>query len=281
MEKNKENLSPILKWAGGKRQLLGEIQNLLPDHITTYVEPFLGGGAVLFDLQPKKAIVNDYNSELMNVYNVIRDEPKKLIDLLRKHDMFNSKEYFYQMRSLDRKLNYNNLSNVEKAARVIYLNKTCYNGLFRVNRLGQFNTPYGNYKNPKIVDEKKIMNISEYFNTHNVKIMTGDYKKSLKGLRKGSFVYFDPPYMPLSSISFTGYTELGFSIVEQKELRDICLKLNKQGVKFMISNSDAPEIWRLYGDSSVFNIKVVGANRKINSNIQKRGEISELLITNY
>ncbi len=125
------------------------------------------------------------------------------------------------------------------------------------------------------------MNISEYFNTHNVKIMTGDYKKSLKGLRKGSFVYFDPPYMPLSSISFTGYTELGFSIVEQKELRDICLKLNKQGVKFMISNSDAPEIWRLYGDSSVFNIKVVGANRKINSNIQKRGEISELLITNY
>ena len=281
MKKNRL-VAPALKWVGGKRQLISEIEPLIPKKISTYVEPFVGGGAVLFHLQPKKAIINDFNKELMNVYQVIKDNPNELIKVLKEHKELNSEDYFYEIRSLDRRDDFENLSSVQKAGRIIYLNKTCYNGLFRVNRAGFFNTPYGKYKNPSIVNEVTIKAISNYFNSANIKFLTGDYKEALKSLRRGAFVYFDPPYMPISSSSsFTGYTEHGFGYEKQVELRDECLKLHDRGVKFLQSNSYPPEILELYSDQKVFNIEIVKAKRSINSQSDKRGEISEVLIYNY
>lgn len=275
-------VAPVLKWVGGKRQLIEDIEPLIPKKISTYVEPFVGGAAVLFHLQPKKAIINDFNSELMNVYQVIKENPNDLIDILEKHKSANSEEYYYETRALDRTSDYENLSKEERAGRILYLNKTCYNGLFRVNSSGQFNAPYGKYKNPAIVNDVTIKAVSNYFNSANLKILTGDYREALKGLRKGAFVYLDPPYMPLSSSSnFTGYTENGFGYEKQVELRDECLKLNKKGIKFLQSNSYTPEILELYSGSSVFKIKVVQAKRSINSKSDKRGDVSEVLIYNY
>ena len=275
-------VAPVLKWVGGKRQLIEDISPLIPKQISTYVEPFVGGAAILFHLQPKKAIINDFNDELMNVYQVIKEDPNGLIKILEKHKEANSEEYYYETRALDRTADYENLSKEEKAGRILYLNKTCYNGLFRVNSSGQFNAPYGKYKNPAIVNDVTIKAVSNYFNSANIKFLNGDYKEALKGLRKGTFVYFDPPYMPVSSSSnFTGYTENGFGYEKQVELRDECLKLNKRGIKFLQSNSYTPEILELYSDSSVFTIKVVQAKRSINSKSDKRGEISEVLIYNY
>ena len=275
-------VSPVLKWVGGKRQLISDIEPLIPKSISTYVEPFVGGGAVLFHLQPKKAIINDYNQELMNVYQVIKDKPNELIEVLQAHNGLKSEDYFYVIRSLDRSENYENMTDVEKAGRVIYLNKTCFNGLFRVNRAGFFNTPYGKYKNPSIVNEVTIKAVSNYFNSAKIKFLTGDYKEALRRLRRGAFVYFDPPYVPISSSSsFTGYTEHGFDYEKQVELRDECLKLHNRGVKFLQSNSYSPEILELYSDQKVFNIEIVKAKRSINSQVDKRGEISEVLIYNY
>lgn len=275
-------VSPVLKWVGGKRQLISDIEPFIPKSISTYVEPFVGGGAVLFHLQPKKAIINDYNQELMNVYQVIKDKPNELMEVLQEHKGLNSEDYFYEIRSLDRSENYENMTDVEKAGRVIYLNKTCFNGLFRVNRAGFFNTPYGKYKNPSIVNEVTIKAVSNYFNSAKIKFLTGDYKEALRRLRRGAFVYFDPPYVPISSSSsFTGYTEHGFDYEKQVELRDECLKLHNRGVKFLQSNSYSPEILELYSDQKVFNIEIVKAKRSINSQVDKRGEISEVLIYNY
>lgn len=276
-----EILAPIVKWVGGKRQLLSEIVPLLPK-ITkkiTYVEPFIGGGAVIFDQQPVKGIINDYNAELINVYEVIKNEPKPLLELLEIHKSLNSADYFYEIRELDRDDKYDNLSSVEKAARIIYLNKTCYNGLFRVNQAGQFNTPYGKYKNPNIVNRPVIMAMSDYFNSNDIQIMQGDYRDVLRNLDKNSFVYLDPPYMPISSSSsFTGYTENGFSGIEQLNLKNICDELNERGIKFLLSNSDHPYLREIY---SKYKITTVQARRTINSNAKRRGEINEILVRNY
>ena len=270
-------VSPILKWVGGKRQLLSEIMpmiNVKPG--STYVEPFLGGGAVLFDLQPKKAIVNDYNYELINVYLTVRDSAEELIAELEKHNVNNSEDYYYEVRALDRSEKYQEMTNVEKAARILYLNKTCYNGLYRVNLAGQFNSPYGKYKNPNIVNATAIRAMSKYLNENKIEICNGDYKDVLRRVRKGSFVYLDPPYMPISSSSsFTGYTENGFSYEQQVALKEECDKLRKKGIAFVQSNSDCPEIRELYKE---YEIKTVQAKRAINSNASKRGEINEVLI---
>ena len=282
MTKNKDLiLSPVLKWVGGKRQLLGTINPLLPNikDISTYVEPFIGGGAVLFDLKPKKAIINDYNGELINVYDVIKDNPKELLVVLEEHQSQNSEEYFYEVRGLDREDSYDNMSRIEKAARIIYLNKTCFNGLFRVNQAGQFNSPYGKYKNPNIVNRPVISAMNIYFNNNNIKIMQGDYKHALKNLRRGTFVYFDPPYLPIStSSSFTGYTEGGFSLADQLTLKEQCDRLNEKGIKFLLSNSDHKIIRELYQDYDIITVK---ARRSINSKGNKRGEINEVLVRNY
>ena len=279
---NQKNLvlSPVLKWVGGKRQLLNDIIPMIPKNCSTYVEPFIGCGAVLFELQTKKAIINDFNSELINVYTVIRDYSEELIKELQFHKDNNTSEHFYAVREYDRKPEFfSQMTPVQKAARVIYLNKTCYNGLYRVNSAGQFNSPYGKYKNPNIVNETVIRAMSKYFNENNIVIKNEDFKEALKGLRRGAFVYLDPPYMPISSSSsFTGYTENGFNEDKQRELKELCDKLDKKGIKFLQSNSDCEFIRELY---SGYRIKTIKAKRAINSKGNSRGEINEVLIYNY
>lgn len=271
-------LSPMLKWVGGKRQLLLDIIPMIDDKCSTYVEPFIGGGAVLFSMQPKKATINDYNQELINVYKMVRDNLDELLDELKVHEKNNSSDYYYEIRALDREENFKKMSDVKKAARIIYLNKTCYNGLYRVNSSGQFNSPYGRYKNPNIVNEAVLKAISKYFNSNEIEILNGEYRDALKNLDKNSFVYLDPPYMPISSSSsFTGYTEGRFGYANQVELKEECDKLTRQGIRFLQSNSDCEVIRELYKD---YKMKTVKAKRSINSVAKKRGEINEVLIYN-
>lgn len=271
-------VEPVLKWVGGKRQLLKDIEIHIPRKFSTFYEPFLGGGAVLFHLQPHKAVVNDINEELINVYTVIRDNVEELIEDLKKHK--NEAEYFYNIRELDRdKEAYNRLSSIKKASRLIYLNKTCYNGLFRVNQQGEFNTPFGRYKNPNIVNEVTLRAVSNYFNKAQITFKCTDFEESVKEIRKGSFVYFDPPYDPVSdSANFTGYDKGGFDRDEQIRLKQLCDKLNNRNVKFLLSNSATEFILDLYKD---YNIAIVKAKRAINSRGDKRGEVNEVLVKNY
>lgn len=280
MAQNNPLVAPVLKWVGGKRQLMDVIAPLIPSSLTTYYEPFIGGGAVLFNLQPKKAVINDLNPELINVYKVIKDNPNELIQALKMHESMNCEDYFYEVRAYDRnKTEYEKLSNIEKAARVIYLNKTCYNGLFRVNSSGEFNSPWGRYSNPNISNIPTIKALNTYFNKYDITIKCGNYADSLKGIRKGAFVYLDPPYMPISSSSsFTGYTANGFGEKEQIELKKLCDKLNDKGVKFLLSNSCCPFIEELYKN---YIIQKVPAKRTINANAEKRGVIDEVLVRNY
>ncbi|MGA5744780.1 DNA adenine methylase [uncultured Rothia sp.] len=279
MRKNKL-VKPILKWVGGKRQLLDEIDQRLPKKISYYVEPFVGGGAVLFDKQPQHARINDYNEELINVYRVVKDNPNELIKELAVHEEKNEQlgsEWFYHVRGLDRESNFDELSNVEKAARIIYLNKTCFNGLFRVNSAGQLNVPYGRYKHPNIVNEVGIRALHKYFSEADIDMRQGDFAECLKDLPKGAFVYLDPPYMPITATSaFTGYTQEGFGYDEQVRLRDECIKLREQGIHFLQSNSDCEEIRELYKD---FKIETVAAKRSINSRGDRRGAVKEVLIS--
>lgn len=279
MAKNNKLVAPVLKWVGGKRQLMPTIVALLPKNIKelNYVEPFIGGGAVLFHLQPKNAIVNDFNKELINVYTVIKDNLSELVEDLKKHD--NNAEYFYQIRSLDRTDEFKNLTPVQKASRVIFLNKTCFNGLYRVNNAGEFNAPFGRYKNPNIVNEPTLKAVNKYLNANNVILKSGDYADVLAEIKKDSFVYLDPPYHPISeSSNFTGYVQGGWDIFDQTRLRDTCDELDKKGVKFLLSNSSALLIKDLY---EKYNITTVKANRAINSNGADRGEVDEFLIKNY
>ena len=270
-------LKPILKWVGGKRQLLAEIVPLVPKNPTLYVEPFIGGAAVLLNIQPQQARINDFNEELINVYITVRDNPNELLKQLRVHEEKNSRDYYYETRALDREPSFRELTNVERAARIIYLNKTCYNGLFRVNAAGQLNVPYGRYKHPNIVNEPAIRALSTYLNNDDIDIRCGDFATILEDLPEGSFVYLDPPYMPISATSaFTGYTEGGFGYDEQVRLRDECIKLKEQGIAFLQSNSDCDEIRDLYDE---FTIKTVQAKRAINSDGEGRGAVSEVLIS--
>lgn len=272
-------VQPFLKWAGGKRQLIKEIEKYIPssNEINTYYEPFLGGGAVLFHLQPKKAVVNDYNTDLMTTYEVIRDNVDELIEDLKKHK--NTSEYFYEIRSWDWKPDFDKISKIKKASRLIYLNKTCFNGLFRVNSNGEFNTPFGNYKKPNIVNEKVLRAVSKYLNENDVILLNCDFENALINIKKGDFVYLDPPYYPISNSSnFTGYTLDGFSESDQVRLKELCDKLTERGIKFLLSNSSAPFILELYKD---YKIEFVKARRTINSNGDGRGKIKEVLVRNY
>ena len=271
---------PVVKWVGGKRQIIDEIITYVPDSFSTYYEPFLGGGAVLFELQPKKAVVNDVNEELMNIYEVIKDNVDELIEGLKRHKIKNDKAYFYEIRELDRdREQYNLLTPVERASRIIYLNKTCYNGLFRVNKSGEFNAPFGNYKNPNIVNETTLRAVSAYFNKAKIRFTCQDFEDALKWSRKGAFVYLDPPYDPVSeTASFTGYDKGGFDRNEQIRLKKTCDKLNKKGIKFLLSNSATDFIMDLYQD---YKIEIIQAKRAINSKADKRGNVDEVLVMNF
>ena len=286
MMKQNKLVLPVLKWVGGKRQLLPIIHKHLPklSNTATYYEPFIGGGAVFFDLQPSKAVVNDINHELINVYQTIRDDVEKLIaELSNENKYANKSECYYKIRELDRNPDvYNKLSNIEKAARVIYLNKTCYNGLYRVNSMGEFNSPFGRYKNPSIINEIGLRAVSKYFREADITFRNMDFEDALEGIKKGDFVYFDPPYVPLSTTSnFTGYNESGFGFEEQERLKRLCDKLTDQGVHILLSNSDCDYIRKLFSDKKRYTIIEVKAKRSINSISSARGEISEVLIINH
>lgn len=279
MINNNKLIKPFVKWAGGKRQLLAELTQYIPKDYNKgrYFEVFLGGGALLFHLLPKNAVVGDYNDELINVYKTIKENPDELIQTLK--EFKNESKFFYDIRDWDRSSSYATLAPINKAARIIYLNKTCYNGLFRVNSHGQFNAPFGNYKSPNIINEPTIRAISSYFNTSNIEFLAGDFEKSLTTIKKNDFVYLDPPYDSNSDpASFTGYTLVGFNRREQERLKNTCDKISKIGAKFLLSNSDTNFIKELYKD---YDIKVVQANRSINSIGSDRGAINELLIKNY
>ena len=279
MAKNNKLVAPFLKWVGGKRQLMPSIVDHLPENIKDYkyIEPFIGGGAIFFNLQPKNAVINDYNEELINVYQVIKDNLDELIIDLKKHK--NEAEYFYSIRSLDRNGEFKKLSAVQRASRLIFLNKTCFNGLYRVNNAGEFNSPFGRYKNPNIVNEPTLKAVNKFLNNNNVEINSGDYSEILKQTDKKCFVYLDPPYHPISeSSNFTGYVQGGWNMYDQIDLKTACDELHKKGVKFLLSNSSADFIKDLYKD---FKITIVKANRAINSNGADRGEVDEVLIRNY
>lgn len=272
-------LKPVTKWVGGKRKLLPELNQLKPKTYDRYYEPFFGGGAFLFDLTPKSAVINDQNKELINVYKTIKKSPKELIELLMQHKKNNSKEYYLNLRSADRDKRIDNMNDVEKAARIIYMLKVDFNGLYRVNSKGQFNVPYGRYKNPKIVDEENIMNVSEYFNNNDITILEGDFESAVELAKNNDFVYFDPPYIPLNRTSnFTSYTADGFDNEDQIRLRNIFFDLANKGVNVMLSNSDTELTRELYKDAVLHEVKI---GRNINSDITKRGKINELIITSY
>lgn len=279
LQRTQPTLQPFTKWTGGKRQLLPVIKSLMPDNYNSYFEPFIGGGAVFFELIPKKAIINDFNSELINCYRQIKDNPQKLIELLVEHQKNNSKDYYLELRSVDRDDRIHAMTDTERAARIMYMLRVDFNGLYRVNSKNQFNVPYGRYKNPKIVDSDLILSISQYLNKNNIEILTGDFEKAVEDVGAGDFVYFDPPYIPLSETSaFTSYTHEGFSYEDQVRLRDVFRKLDKKGAYVMLSNSSSPLVEELYKG---FNIHKVEAIRTNGAKASSRGKISEIIVTNY
>ena len=266
---------PFVKWAGGKGQLLPEIAKRLPKKFTRYCEPFIGGGALFFHLKPEIALISDVNEELTLAYQIVRDDVESLIEELKRHRY--EKEYYYSVREWDRKDDYGQLSAIQKVGRFIFLNKTCFNGLHRVNSKGQFNVPFGDYTNPTIVDAENLRRCSRAL--AQTEIVRADYLSLEHQLGEGDFVYFDPPYAPLSATSsFTSYTVDGFDSNDQVALRDLCKRLDKKGVLFMLSNSSSLWIRELYED---FTIHSVSATRAINSKATQRGFVEELIVTNY
>ena len=273
------NLQPFSKCTGGKRQLLPVIKKLMPESYNHYYEPFIGGGALFFDLAPKKAVINDYNAELINCYQQIKENPNELIELLKVHKENNSKEYYLELRSVDRDDRINKMPDVQRAARILYMLRVDFNGLYRVNSKNQFNVPYGRYKNPKIVDEELIHAISIYLNSNQIEIKAGDFEDALLNVQKEDFIYFDPPYIPLSDTSaFTSYTHEGFSYDDQVRLRDAFKRLSDAGAYVMLSNSSSHLVEELYQE---FNIHYVEATRTNGAKSSSRGKISEIIVTNY
>ena len=276
-------LKPFVKWAGGKRQLLAEIKKYLPENLNdyTYYEPFAGAGAVLFGLQPGKAVINDSNTQLMITYNAIKENVEELIAALRKHEKMYDKDYYYKIRNLDRDpVQFNELSNIEKAARTIFLNKTCFNGLYRVNSKGFFNVPLGKYKNPVICNDTVLRSISGYLNSNDITILNEDFESAVSGADKNSFVYFDPPYHSQDKTNFTAYQADGFGLSCQERLRNLMIEMTKREVRCLLSNSDTEFIRGLY-NNDFFDIVTVQAKRKINSDSAGRGNVKELLIKNW
>ena len=273
-----QKLKPFVKWAGGKRQLLSEIQKLLPSDIDNrvYYEPFVGAGALFFNLAPHIAVINDSNSELMQCYTVIRNNAGDLITALREHEALYSTEYYYKMRALKTE----NLNDIEKAARFIFLNKTCYNGLYRVNSKGVFNVPVGRHKTHNICEESLLRSVSDYLNTAEVSIINTDFAEAVLKADRNSYVYFDPPYHKTVNTGFTSYQARGFDESEQIRLRDVFLSLSERGIPCLLSNADTAFIRDLYRNDA-FLITSVTARRAINSDHGGRGKVSEVLIQNY
>ena len=273
---------PFIKWVGGKRGLLSQILPYINKKFTNYFEPFMGGGALFFELynlgylQNKEIYLFDINSELVNAYNIVKNNPLELIDELKKFKEKHSKEFYYEIRDWDRNSDFINRTDLERATRFIYLNKTCFNGLYRVNKSNQNNVPMGAYKNPNICDEIVIINASKAL--QNTIILNTSYKDVLKYAKKNDLVYFDPPYYPLTNTAnFTSYSEFDFLEKEQKELFEVFNELSNKSCQVLHSNSCTDFIKDLYKD---YQIEEIEANRFINSKANDRGKILEVLIRN-
>ena len=273
---------PFVKWAGGKRQLIPILSKNLPKTMGTYFEPFLGGGALLFHIlaerNNQRCGISDLNSDLVLTYTTIRDKPEELIFSLKIHAknyQKNSKSYYYSIRESTPK------NAIEKTSRLLFLNRTCFNGLYRVNSKGQFNVPLGKYTNPNIVNEDNLRSVSQVLQSSKISIYCRDFESVLEDAKKGDFVYFDPPYQPVSDTSnFTSYTNKSFTFKDLKRLAELCFQLDSNGCKVMLSNSDSCEVENIFNPKE-WNITKIEANRSINSNSKKRTGHYELLVKNY
>lgn len=274
-------MHPFVKWAGGKTQLLDRIHELMPKEYNHYYEPFIGGGALLFSVAPKDFTINDFNSELIQAYNCFTNDEdfKKLVERLNYHQEQHSEEHYYEVRKMDKDLNFLMLPIYERAARMIYLNKSCFNGLYRVNSKGFFNVPSGKKKKVVCYEEENLEEIRRFFSASKFEILNGDFQDAVKNAKKGDFVYFDPPYDTWEDKdSFTSYAKNPFGKEEQKRLADVYKGLSEKGVFVMLSNHNTEYIRELFKD---FHIHVVEAKRMINSKASGRGNVEEVIITNY
>lgn len=269
----------FLKWAGGKSQLIEQFRDLFPERLGNYHEPFIGSGAVFFhvklNLSPKRVIISDINEELINCFTVVRDDVSELIKSLSAYKQRHSKDHYYSVRNHDT----SHLSSAERAARLIYLNKTCFNGLYRVNAKGKFNVPFGDYRHPSIFNERTLYSASQLLQDVEIEVMA--FERVLDFARAGDFIYFDPPYVPLSrTSSFTGYAKGAFSVKEQRKLAKVFKALDSRGCLVMLSNSDHPLVRELYKEYEKHTV-IVRAKRMINSVGNKRGAINEIVVRNY
>ena len=269
---------PFIKWVGWKRQLIEQFQELFPKEFNNYHEPFLWGWAVFFNLQKNRSFLSDVNEELINLYKVIKENPEELIDFLKTLEY--SKETFLEMRFWDReKWGLSNYSKIQRAGRFMYLNRTCFNWLYRVNSRWEFNVPFWKYTNPDFVQEENILNTSKLLNETNAKIKLASFEEVLKNASKWDFVYFDPPYDVLTdSANFTSYDKSWFWQDMQEKLAEVCRELDKKWVKFMLSNHNTPFIREIY---SWFKFDIVKANRMVNSKASGRGKVEEIVVRNY
>lgn len=274
-------MSPVVKWAGGKRQILEKLKANLPEKFNNYFEPFIGGGALLFDLAPKNATINDVNQELLAIYTCLKDDElyRLMLEELDKHEKNHSEEYYYQVREWDRDPRFELEPLWKRAARAIYLNKSCFNGLYRVNAKGYFNVPSAKKEHVVTYSKANLEEIHEYFKDDNVTILSGDFVEATRNAHAGDFVYFDPPYDSWEDKeSFTAYSKFDFNKDDQRRLADCFKDLTNRGVKCMVSNHNTAYINELYNG---FNIQVIKAKRMINANAAGRGAVEEVIITNY
>jgi len=270
-------MKPILKWAGGKSSLIQDIKMFLPKDIEKrkYHEPFFGGGALFFDLEPKKGTINDVNEKLINFYKIVKEQPESLILEASAYQKYATDvEKYYELRE---EFNDSNLSDLKSAALFLYFNKTAYNGLYRVNSQNKFNVPIGKYKKPNIVNKKRIREASKILK--NIEILCEDFIYIEKKSSEGDFCYFDPPYYQSSPNKFTDYSKKGFTLQDHKKLRDLCVSLNEKGVYFVLSNSNTPEIKDMYLEKN-FDIKIIDSKWMISCNALSRGQIKEILVHN-
>lgn len=272
---------PFVKWAGGKRQIIDKLLKLVPVEYNTYYEPFVGGGALLFELSPKNAVINDSNKELMNVYKMISTDKgyEEVVKLLNAYEKKHSEKFFYQIRNQDKdKEKFAKLTDAERAARTIYLNKACFNGLYRVNSKGEFNVPFNKKLKVNTYDSENMILAYVYFQANNIKMLNTDFEEAVKAAKKGDFIYFDPPYDSENNSTFNSYTEEGFGKDEQIRLARVYKELSDKGCYVMLSNHNTTLINDLYKD---YNIHIITAKRNINSKGEKRGKVEEVIITNY
>lgn len=276
---NNKDIKPILKWAGGKTQLLSVLKSNLPESFNTYYEPFIGGASLLLSVQPDKAVINDINPQLINLYKTIRNSPNSFLSIIKEMDSIScTKEIYLALRDRYNEKIKNNVQDVECAALMVWINKHCFNGLYRVNNKGLFNVPYNNKIKGDSCNIENIHSISTYFNSIELTILNTDFEKACESVQRGDFVYFDSPYIPESeTANFTSYSSIGFSLDDHKRLSELFKRLDSIGAKLLLSNNDIPLIYKLYPN---YNIIPIDAKRMINRDANKRiGR--EVIIRNY